>query len=210
MAVMCWMLAASAYAQTPPAVAERSAATIAAPRLLERENLRMERETIGKTLQQSEAACYQRFAVEDCLRAARRQAREALARIHQREQALDSAERHERAAQRLQEIEERESTRPVPALHEGATESRPLQTERDQEAAQRAQAQQAHRDAHQASQAGQVQTRAADAERARQNQDAKRQAAQQRKARVQQSQADRAAAGHKMPAPLPPVTDPVP
>lgn len=209
-ALVCGLLATGAYAQTPPAAAEHSAATTGAQRVQERDSLRSERETIGKTLQQSEAACYQRFAVEDCLRDARRQAREALARIKRREQVLDAAERHERAAQRLQDIQERESTRPAPVPHQGAAASRPVATERDQAAAQRAQAQQAARAAHQSSQATQATARAAEAERARQNQEVRRQAAQQRKARVQQTQADRAAAGYQMPAPLPPVTEPPP
>ena len=198
-------LLSGAQAQTVPATAERGDAEVHATRVQERENLRRESETIDNALQQAEAACYQRFAVEDCLSQARRQARDARARIRQRELALDGAERRERAAQRLGDVQERESTRVLPTPHPGAAAVRPSPAERDGQAAQRAQAQQEAMAAHQARQAAQTPVRADEAARARQSQEEKYQAAQKRRARVQQSQADRDAAGHKTPAPLPAV-----
>ena len=201
-----WLLLAvlaGAQAQTVPASPDQDHAAALTGRVLERENLGREREAIDTTLQQAEAACYQRFAVEDCLSQARRHAREARAQIHQRELVLDSTERRERAAQRLSDVQERERTRVPPTPHLGSAAERPSQTERDQQAAQRAQAQQEALSAHQASQAAQTQARADEAARARQRREEKRQAAQQRRARVLQSQEDRDAAGKKTPKPLP-------
>ncbi len=76
-----------------------------------REAVRKEREAITQTLRQAEAACYQRFAVEDCLRNARRHARDAQAVLRQREAVWDEAERQERAAQRQQDIQQRQNDR---------------------------------------------------------------------------------------------------
>ena len=194
-----------AQAQTVSASADHGDAAAHSARVQERENMRRERETIDKTLQQAQAACYQRFAVEDCLSQARRQAREARGQVRQREMVLDAAERRERAAQRLSDVQARESARVAPTPHQGATTDRGSQTERDQQAAQRAQAQQEALAAHQASQTTQTQMRDDEAAQARQNQEEKRQAAERRRTRVQQSQADRDAARHKTPAPLPAV-----
>ena len=198
-------LLAGAQADTVAATAGHGDVAVQAARVQERENMRRESETIEKTLQQAEAACYQRFAVEDCLSQARRHAREARAQVRQRELVLDGAERHDRAAQRLGGVQAREGTRVPPTPHQGATTDRKPQTERDQQAARRAQAQQEALAAHQASQAPEAQVRVDEAAQARKNNEEKRQAAQKRRARVQQSQADRAATGHKTPAPLPAV-----
>ena len=194
---------AGAQAQVLPAVADGGDAPAHAARVQEDESMRHERDAIDATLQQAEVACYQRFAVEDCLRKARRVAREARAEIHQRELVLDGAARRERAAQRLRDAEERESSREPPQPNDGVAADRPSQMERDQQATQRAQAQQEALDANQASQAAHTQTRAEEAARARQRQEEKREAAQQRRARVLQSQEDRDAAGKKTPKPLP-------
>ena len=207
-AVGIWLLLAAlagAQAQMAPATSDRGEAAARTARVQERESLRRERETIDKMLQQAESACYQRFAVENCLSQARRDARAARAQIRQRELVLEGAERRERAAQRLSDVQERESTRVSPAPHQGAVADRPSQAERDQQAAQRAQAQQEALAAHQASQAAQIKARADGAAQARQSQEKKRQAAQQRRVRVLQSQADRDAAGRKAPKPLPAV-----
>ena len=118
-----WLLLAvlaGAQAQTVPASPDQDHAAALTGRVLERENLGREREAIDTTLQQAEVACYQRFAVEDCLSQARRHAREARAQIHQRELVLDSTERRERAAQRLSDVQERERTRVPPTPHLGS------------------------------------------------------------------------------------------
>jgi len=77
-------------------------------------NVRAERERIDIELRQHEIAfaqaerqCYQRFAVTDCLRAARMTRRLALDDLRRQEVVLNDLERKERAAQALQRIQER-------------------------------------------------------------------------------------------------------
>ncbi|NMM79602.1 hypothetical protein B2J86_01415 [Acidovorax sp. SRB_14] len=200
-----WLLLglAGAHAQTPTAHADAAAA---AARAQESESLQREREAIDRALQQAEKGCYQRFAVEDCLREARRSAREARARVRQRQLVLDEAERRERAAQRLSEIQERESTRVPPTPPPSASAEparRPTQADIDRQAQERARTQQDRRAAQQARQA-QAREAAAQAEAAREKQLQKQQAAAEHKARVLKSQADKASAGQKPAAPLPP------
>lgn len=110
---------ALAIAQEP--AVQAPAAPSSAPsgvldRTAERERIRRERQAIDQSLQHAQAACYQRFAVEDCLRAARRRAREDLAVLRQQESMMDDSERRERAALRLRSIEERQSIRAAEAL----------------------------------------------------------------------------------------------
>jgi colicin import membrane protein len=181
--------------------AEQEAPTRAAGR----EAVRKERESIARTLRQAEAGCYQRFAVEDCLRDARRRARDAQAMLRQREAVWDEAERQERSARRQQDIQQRQNERAVPAPVRPAASRDSVAPEAGQaKAAQRAdhlvqkqedarKAQAQHR---QAVQQQAAQARARHIERV--------QAAAVRKARIQQRQAEDAAKGKKPAAPLPP------
>ncbi len=209
-----------AYAQTEAAALEKPADAH------ERVRIHHERQAVDRALGQAEAACYQRFAVEDCLRQERQKTRKTQARLRQQEAALDQAERRERAAQRLKAIAERESTQPapVPATSQikGAVDSaqpaqpanagpekvqkepRPNALSRDQQARERARQQQEKRKAHQASQGGSVSGPAAQAAKARQLREEKNAAAVQHKAQVLKSQADNAAAGRMPAAPLSP------
>lgn len=195
-----WVLGAWAHAQTPPGAA------VAPPdgdRAAQRHAIERERAAVASTLQQAETACYQRFAVEDCLRGARRTARTARAHLAQREVALEEAERRERAAQRLGDIAERQSAQPLPvppAANRAAV--RPLAGEREQQAHERARQQQEKNAAHQAQQAEQLRAREAGAVEARRQFADKQKAAAARQARVRQLQADKAAAGSPA-APLP-------
>lgn len=193
----------------------------------ERARIRHERQVVEQAQAQAEAACYQRFAVEDCLRQARQTARKAQTELRQQEAVINEAERRQRAAQRLEEIAERERTRPVPApipprIKEAPPVAQPLESEaaapqpaeavknsavlaeREQQARQRARQQQQKRKAHQANQAESVSAQAAEAANARQQREAKQAAAAQRRARLLQSQADDAAAGRVPAAPLSP------
>ncbi len=56
-----------------------------------------------------EAACYQKFAVNDCLNAAKAARREVLADLRRQEISLNDAERKQRGAQQLQRIEDKSS-----------------------------------------------------------------------------------------------------
>ncbi|MEZ5718587.1 MAG: hypothetical protein R3E55_09065 [Burkholderiaceae bacterium] len=170
-----------------------------------REAVRKEREAIARSLRQAEAGCYQRFAVEDCLRDARRRARDVQAILRQREAVWDEAERQERAARRQQDIQQRQNERAVPAPVRPAAPRGRLDPEADQaKAAQRADhlvqkqedARKAQAQRRQAVQQQAAQARARHTERV--------QAAAARKARIQQRQAEDAAQGKKPAAPLPP------
>lgn len=236
-ALMGWLLvllsSAGGHAQSvsAPSGAQQSPAVsgLAAGAAQERARIHQERQAIERVLQEAQTACYQRFAVEDCLQKARRTARQADSSLRQREAALDATERRERAAQRLAAIAEHEKSLPAPAPAVSAMQSatplapahpgpqgqtRALQSpdksavlhhrERQAQAQARARQQQDKRRAHQTSQAEAIASQAAQAARARQLQEEKKAAAAQRKARVLQSQIDNAAAGRKPAAPLSP------
>ena len=189
----------------------------------QRAHIQHERQAIDQALGQAETACYQRFAVEDCLRQERQKARKAHAVLRQQEAVLDRAERRERAAQRLKAIAERESTQPAPVpatsrVKEAVGSAPPAQPGseklqkkprpealgRDQQAHERARQQHEKRKAHQASQAGAVSSQATQAAKARQLRQEKNTAAAQHKAQVLQLQADEATAGRTPAAPLSP------
>ena len=90
---------------TTEAVAESASASAAAHRKTERDRIAREREALTARRQQEEAVCYQRFAVEDCLRGVRAKARETHDRLRAQEIELNDAERREKAAERLRAIE---------------------------------------------------------------------------------------------------------
>ena len=195
-------------APAPPPVPHSPASVALDGAAHERARIHQQRQAIDRALQQVQTACYQRFAVEDCLRKERRMAHQAHAILRQRESALDAAERQERAAQRLRTLAEHEKTRPAPlpatSAVPGAVPLAPADRARPAQAQARARQQQEKRAAHQTSQADAIAAHAAGAAKARQLQDEKKAAAAQRKARVLQSQADKAAAGKKPSAPLSP------
>lgn len=230
-----WVLlvcAGSGHAQpesAPAALQHNAAPDAAAGAAQERARIQQERQAIDRALQQAQTACYQRFAVEDCLQKARRTARQADASLRQRETALAAAERRERAAQRLATIAEHQKSPPAPVPSVSAvpgaaplgpanpgrqvqarvpqpTEKDTAQQSRERQAQARVRArqQQQKSTAHQAGQAEAMAAHAANAAKARQLQEEKRAAAAKRKARVLQSQADNAAAGRKPAAPLSP------
>ena len=72
-----------------------------------RARISAERKAVEADFGAKERACYQRFAVNDCLQAARNQRREALATLRREEIALNDAERQRKAAERLQALEQR-------------------------------------------------------------------------------------------------------
>ncbi|MGE5330786.1 MAG: hypothetical protein ACM3Q3_03385 [Nitrospirota bacterium] len=200
------MAAGAQVQQERPLGASAPAEQEAHARAAGREAVRKEREAIARSLRQAEAGCYQRFAVEDCLRDARRRARDAQATLRQREAVWDEAERQERAARRRQDIQQRQNERgAVPAPVRPAAPRARLDPEADQaKAAQRADhlvqkqedARKAQAQRRQAVQQQAAQARARHTERV--------QAAAARKARLQQRQAEDAAKGKKPAAPLPP------
>ena len=194
--VLLWTGVVSAQVPTAPSSVSMGKADHTA----ERERIRREREAIDEKLQRTQVTCYQRFAVEGCLRAARRQARTDHAVLRQQESLMDDRERRERAAQRLQSIEDRRSARAADAP-EPPVISRPPHSPRPLSSARRPASPPAAAGANQEQRRQALQMRAAEE---RQRRMEKQQAAQERKARVQQRQAQEAARGRQPAAPLTP------
>jgi colicin import membrane protein len=115
-AVIPAALAASAPAWSAAQLAELAEADkrAEARRKLEHERIRHEREAIKVKLHKDEAACYQHFAVEDCLRDVRAGVRQAEGRLRTQEIELNDAERKEKAAARLRSIDEKQRIKHAP------------------------------------------------------------------------------------------------
>ena len=170
-----------------------------------------EREALAQELPQAEAACYQRFAVEDCLSDVRKRHRQALAQLRQQEQAMRAQERQQQQRERAQQLQEKQQAqppvRPMPpassALVAREREQAQARAERASAAAARAQQQ---RERLQAEQSREAQRAAQVAEReaaARAQFQQKQQAAQQRRIRYEQAQQERQATNQPQAADLP-------
>lgn len=170
-----------------------------------------EREALAQELPQAEAACYQRFAVEDCLSDVRKRHRQALAQLRQQEQAMRAQERQQQQRERAQQLQEKQQAQPpvrsMPpassALVAREREQAQAQAERASAAAARAQQQ---RERLQAQQSREAQRAAQVAEReaaARAQFQQKQQAAQQRRIRYEQAQQERQATNQPQAADLP-------
>lgn len=79
----------------------------------ERRRIRDDRAQVDAAFDAAQQACYRRFAVNDCLDAARRQRNAAVADLRRQEVLLNDTERKRRAAQRLREIDERKAEQPA-------------------------------------------------------------------------------------------------
>lgn len=75
----------------------------------ERERLKTERAAVEARFAGQQKACRARFAVTDCERAAQRERNAALGDLRRQERILDEAERKRRTAERLKDLEERNS-----------------------------------------------------------------------------------------------------
>lgn len=170
-----------------------------------------EREALAQELPQAEAACYQRFAVEDCLSDVRKRHRQALAQLRQQEQAMRAQERQQQQRERAQQLQEKQQAQPpvrsMPpassALVAREREQAQARAERASAAAARAQQQ---RERLQAQQSREAQRAAQVAEReaaARAQFQQKQQAAQQRRIRYEQAQQERQATHQPQAADLP-------
>lgn len=207
------LLAASAMAQATASFAIdgngiRPSLAAVEQRKAEHEQIRHARETLKAQQIKDEAACYQRFAVDDCLRAVRAKVRDAEARLRTQEILLNDAERKEKAADRLKAIEEKQRSLPdQPAQEKNPRavlrKSPSNQVQRDQDAALRADKQRSRAQ----QQADELERRTADnaerAAQARTRHAEKLKAAEERRARVEKAQADAAAHHGKSAAPLP-------
>ncbi len=211
----------SACAQPAEVADDPAKAASTAHRKTEHERIHNERADITAKRQQEEAACYQRFSVEDCLRGVRAKARGAETRLRNQEIELNDAERKEKAAERLRSIEEK--TKGVPAAPaqdgmpgasvRGAPLAKPqpnkaTMAQREQDAERRAQDQRNRVQAQATEQATRNTQNADRAAKARARQAEVIKAAEERRARVEKSQVDAAAADRKQAAPLPSASSP--
>lgn len=178
-----------------------------------RQEIAQQRQHIESRKLDAEKACWQRFAVEDCLRDIRAQAREQDSVLRARELDINREERQEKAAERLRAIEQKKSEKqasaPVTtnvrgASAQGAAVGSPAQieqaeAERVQAAKERAAQTAARVTQHQAQVAEQEKTAAERRAKALQSQQDKQQAAQARRA----SKADDIAKRKGAPLPTP-------
>ncbi len=72
----------------------------------EHQRIAAERTQIAQRFAQEEAACYQKFAVNDCLNASRTQRRTGLADLRRQEILLNDTERKRKGAQQMQRMEQ--------------------------------------------------------------------------------------------------------
>lgn len=98
--LFCLLLAAGVL----PAMAQTASATDA-----ERSRIAAERSQAAASFAVREAGCYRKFAVVDCLNAARVQRRERLSDLRRQELSLNDSERKRRSSERVTSIEERNS-----------------------------------------------------------------------------------------------------
>lgn len=78
----------------------------------ERQRIQALREQIDPRFNADEAACYQRFAVSDCLTQVRRAKREAVADLRRQEVALNLEDAKRKGAEQLSRLEERAKQEP--------------------------------------------------------------------------------------------------
>ncbi len=104
-ALFLWLLAGCAFAQTdsPPPDASYGR---------ERARIQVDRLLAQSRFDAAAVQCYQRFAVNDCLREARDVRRDALAELRRQNLALNSEEAQRKAADRLTRLEKKSSAQP--------------------------------------------------------------------------------------------------
>jgi colicin import membrane protein len=183
----------------------------------DRVRIAAERKQVDAGFVTQEVACYRKFAVNDCLKAARAQRREHLADLRRQELSLNEAQREGRAGERLRSIEERNSAQKQEDGAAQRAESVQRQQDKQQELAKRA-ADRAQTQASAPARAARVSKESRDrqastrtarelrthnaADELRRSQE-RQQQAQERRERVARRQAEAAKSGVK-PLPVPP------
>jgi len=97
----------------------------------ERERIKAERARIDAAKGQEERACQDRFAVNDCMNAAKRRWREPLADLRRQENALNDQERRRRSADQVRQNGERAAQAQADAAQR---REKALQDQKDREA----------------------------------------------------------------------------
>lgn len=118
-------------AQPAPAAVDASPAAIAR----ERSRIEAERRREDARFAAEEAACHQRFAVNDCLREVRVRRRAVFEDLRRQEIALNDAERRDRGAEQLRRTEDRMAPRAQQEEADRREAARREQRERDERAA---------------------------------------------------------------------------
>lgn len=91
------------------ALAQQAPAEASSPTAIERARIEQERKREEIRYAQEEAACYQRFAVTDCLREVRVRRRVTLEDFRRQEVKLNDAERKNRGTEQLKRADEKSS-----------------------------------------------------------------------------------------------------
>lgn len=203
------MLGAQAAQPAADAAREEAAHQAHLQRQAERKRIQAERQAIQAQLGKDEAACYQTFAVNSCLRGVRSKARVADNALHRQELQINDEERREKAGERMRSIEERRQEqhdkleageKPAPLR---ANERKSPQ-EREQEARQRAEQQQRRAAGHAEGLERRRQAEQQSIPESRERYEAKQQQAREHREQNERKKAEAAAAGRTPSAPLPP------
>ena len=214
------LLSAGAARAQDPVQTQEVAQAAQAERDMVRARIVGERQAVQQRLSQQEKACYQRFAVEDCLREVRTQGRKEDNALRLQEQKINDIERREKSAARLRSIaqktQEPRSKAPVDGKARGASlpagAPAPARTAQDvandqalhaQQARARAQTLSQRQQSHAAELARKQSTETERRTAARARTEAKQRQAQEHKERQQAKIQDQDQAGRKKPAPLP-------
>lgn len=99
----------------------------------ERDRLSRQRQAVESRYTQEVEQCYQRFAVNDCKQQAIERQRESLKKIREQEQALDAAQRAEKARSHQERLAARQS----PASQEDAAQRRAQAVQKQRNAEQK-------------------------------------------------------------------------
>ena len=104
-AFFLWLLACLTFGSGVARAQDDTAQRVAQ----ERSRITAERQAAEARYSQAEVACYQRFAVNDCINQAKAQRRQALADLRRQDITLNDEERRRRAADQRRRIDERSS-----------------------------------------------------------------------------------------------------
>ena len=129
------LLAALIALGSLPSWAQSNAAAGNADFEAERSRLAAERAAIEARFEKERTACYQKFAVEDCLRDSRTRRRSETDHIKRQEAAINDIERQRRGAAELEKLDRKATTTRPEDTPEKQEEARKAQRDREQRAA---------------------------------------------------------------------------
>jgi hypothetical protein len=132
-ALALWMTLASL-----PLWAQSNAAAGNANLEAERSRLSAEREAIETRFVQERAACYKKFAVEDCLRESRTRRRKETDNIKRQETAINDIQRQRSGAAELEKLDQKAATQRPQDSRDKREQSQQDQKDREQRAADHA------------------------------------------------------------------------